>query len=154
MQDLSDLYYFVKVVEHGGYAAAGRSIGMPRSKLSRRVIDLENRLGARLLQRSTRKLTATDIGQEYHRHCVAMLVKASAAQEAIERSRSSAQGRVRISGPPAPICFEVGDDRALHGGEPARDGGAGIDLVPADPGHLPSLDIGPPLPERVWELHS
>jgi DNA-binding transcriptional LysR family regulator len=95
-------------VEHGGYAAAGRVIGMPRSKLSRGVIDLENRLGVHLLQRSTRKLTVTDIGQEYYRHCVAMLVEASAAQEAIERSLSSAQGLVRLSGPAALICFEVG----------------------------------------------
>ena len=108
MQDLNDLYYFVQVVEHGGYAAAGRATGMPRSKLSRRIIDLEDRLGARLLQRSTRKLTVTDIGQEYYHHCVAMLVEANAAQEAIERSLSNPQGLVRLSGPPALICFEVG----------------------------------------------
>jgi len=96
MQDLNDLYYFVQVVEHGGYAAAGRATGMPRSKLSRRIIDLEDRLGARLLQRSTRKLTVTDIGQEYYHHCVAMLVEANAAQEAIERSLSNPQGLVRL----------------------------------------------------------
>ena len=108
MQDLNDLYYFAQVVEHGGYAAAGRAIGMPRSRLSRRIIDLENRLGVRLLRRSTRKLTVTDIGQEYYHHCVAMLVEANTAQEAIERSRSSPQGLVRVSGPPALICFEAG----------------------------------------------
>jgi len=108
MQDLNDLYYFVQVVEHGGYAAAGRAIGMPRSRLSRRIIDLEERLGVRLLQRSTRKLTVTEIGQEYYRHCLAMLVEANAAQEAIERSRSSPRGRVRVSAPPALVCFEVG----------------------------------------------
>jgi len=108
MQDLNDLYYFVQVVEHGGYAAAGRAIGMPRSRLSRRIIDLEERLGVRLLQRSTRKLTVTEIGQEYYRHCLAMLAEANAAQEAIERSRSSPQGLVRLSAPPALVCFEVG----------------------------------------------
>jgi DNA-binding transcriptional LysR family regulator len=108
MQDLNDLYYFVQVVDHGGYAAAGRALGMPKSKLSRRIIELEERLGVRLLQRSTRKLTVTEIGQEYYRHCVAMLVEAGAAQEAIERSRSGPQGLIRVSAPPALVCFEVG----------------------------------------------
>jgi DNA-binding transcriptional LysR family regulator len=108
VQDLNDLYYFVQVVDHGGYAAAGRAIGLPRSKLSRRIMDLEDRLGVRLLQRSTRKLTVTEIGQEYYRHCVAMLVEAAAAQEAIERSYSSPTGLLRLSAPPALICFAVG----------------------------------------------
>ena len=44
MQDLNDLYYFVQVVDHGGYASAGRALGIPRSKLSRRIIELEERL--------------------------------------------------------------------------------------------------------------
>jgi DNA-binding transcriptional LysR family regulator len=108
MQDLNDLYYFVQVIDHGGYAAAGRALGMPKSKLSRRIIELEERLGVRLLQRSTRKLAATEIGQEYYRHCVAMLVEADAAQEAIERSRTGPQGLIRVSCPPALLCFEVG----------------------------------------------
>ena len=108
MQNLNDLYYFVQVIDHGGYAAAGRVLGIPKSKLSRRILELEDRLGVRLLQRSTRKLSVTDVGQEYYRHCVAMLVEADAAQEAIERSRSEPQGLIRISAPPALVCFEVG----------------------------------------------
>lgn len=108
MQDLNDLYFFVQVVDHGGYAAAGRALGIPKSKLSRRILELEERLGVRLLQRSTRKLAVTEIGQEYYRHCVAMLVEAEAAQEAIERSRSGPQGLIRVSAPPALVCFEVG----------------------------------------------
>lgn len=108
MQDLNDLYYFVQVIDHAGYAAAGRALGMPKSKLSRRIITLEERLGVRLLQRSTRKLTVTEIGQEFYRHCVAMLVEAGAAQDAIERSRSGPQGVIRVSAPPALVCFEVG----------------------------------------------
>jgi DNA-binding transcriptional LysR family regulator len=108
MQDLNDLYYFVQVVDHGGYAAAGRALGMPKSKLSRRIIELEERLGVRLLQRSTRKLAVTEIGQEYYRHCVAMLVEAGAAQDVIERSRSEPQGLIRVSAPPALVCFQVG----------------------------------------------
>lgn len=108
MQDLNDLYYFVQVVDHGGYATAGRALGIPKSKLSRRILELEERLGVRLLQRSTRKLAVTEVGQEYYRHCVAMLVEAEAAQEAIERSRSGPQGLLRVSAPPALVCFEVG----------------------------------------------
>src|SRR5258705_2537243 len=101
MQDLNDLFYFVQVVAQGGYAAAGRVLGMPKSKLSRRILELEERIGVRLLQRSTRKLAVTEIGQEYYRHCVAMLVEASAAQDAIDRSRSGPQGLIRVSAPPA-----------------------------------------------------
>lgn len=109
MQDLNDLYYFAQVVEHGGFAAAGRALGLPRSKLSRRIQELEQRLDVRLLQRSTRKLVVTDIGQDFYRHCVAMLVEAEAAQEAVDRSRSGPQGRIRVSAPPALVCYEVGE---------------------------------------------
>lgn len=109
MQDLNDLYLFAQVVAHGGFAAAGRAVGISKSKLSRRVSDLEARLGVRLIQRSTRRFAVTDIGQEYYRHCVAMLVEAEAAQEAIDRSRSEPQGIVRVSCPPALVCFQVGD---------------------------------------------
>ena len=66
-----------------------------RSKLSRRIGLLEERLGVRLIQRSTRRFAVTEIGQEYYRHCVAMLVEADAAQEAIERTRAEPQGLVR-----------------------------------------------------------
>lgn len=108
MQDLNDLYYFVQVVDHAGFAPAGRALGMPKSKLSRRIIGLEQRLGVRLLQRTSRKLAVTEIGQDYYRHCLAMLVEAQAAQESIERSRAEPQGTIRLSAPPALICFELG----------------------------------------------
>ena len=71
MQDLNDLYFFAKVVEHKGFAPAGRVLGIPKSTLSRRVSLLEERLGVRLLQRSTRRFAVTEIGQDYHRHCLA-----------------------------------------------------------------------------------
>ena len=109
MQDLNDLFLFAQVVEHGGFAAAGRAVGIPKSKLSRRVGELEARLGVRLIQRSTRRFAVTEIGQEYYRHCVAMLVEAEAAQDVIDRTRSEPQGTVRVSCPPALVCFQVGD---------------------------------------------
>jgi DNA-binding transcriptional LysR family regulator len=108
MQDLNDLAFFVKVVDHNGFAAAARALGMPRSRLSRRIGLLEQRLGVRLIQRSTRRFAVTEIGREFYRHCVAMLVEADAAQEIIDRSRASPQGIVRMSCPSALLYFEVG----------------------------------------------
>lgn len=101
MQDLNDLYYFVQVVDYCGFAPAGRALGMPKSKLSRRVALLEERLGVRLIHRSTRKFSLTDLGQTYYGHCKAMLVEAEAAQEAIELTRSEPRGIIRMTCPDA-----------------------------------------------------
>lgn len=99
MQDLNDLVLFTRVVEHGGFAAASRATGVPKSRLSRRVALLEERLGVRLLHRSTRRFAVTEVGQLYLRHCQAMVAEAEAAQEAIDRTRSEPQGTVRLSCP-------------------------------------------------------
>jgi DNA-binding transcriptional LysR family regulator len=99
VQDLNDLLYFAEVVDHGGFAAAGRAMGIPKSKLSRRVAELEARLGVRLLQRTTRKLSLTQAGEQYHRHCVAMREQAEAADEAVARVQSEPRGTVRITCP-------------------------------------------------------
>ena len=109
MQDLNDLRFFAEVVEQNGFAAAARKLGMPRSRLSRRIGLLEDRLGVRLIQRSTRRFAITEIGREYHRHCVAMMVEAEAAQEVIDRMRSEPQGIVRVSCPSSVIYFQVGE---------------------------------------------
>lgn len=107
MRDLNDLFYFVQVVEHEGFAAAGRALGVPKSTLSRRVAQLERRLDTRLLQRSTRQLSVTELGQAYYRHCVAMLVEADAAEELIERNRSEPCGRVRLSCSPSVLHYLI-----------------------------------------------
>lgn len=109
VQDLNDLYYFVQVVDHGGFAPTGRALGVPKSKLSRRIALLEEHLGVRLLQRSTRRFQVTDVGQEYYRHCVAMLVEADAAQEAVDRTRSAPQGLVRLTCPSPILYFQIGE---------------------------------------------
>lgn len=101
MFDLNDLFYFVQVVECLGFAPASRKLGIPKSKLSRRIAGLEERLGVRLIHRSTRTFAVTESGRDYYAHCVAMLVEAEAAEEAILRSKSEPQGRVVISCPPA-----------------------------------------------------
>ncbi|AQV98213.1 LysR family transcriptional regulator [Cupriavidus necator] len=108
MQDLNELYYYVQAVEHGGFAPAGRALGMPKSKLSRRLAMLEERLGVRLIHRSTRQFTVTEIGRTYYEHCKAMLVEAEAAQEAIELTRAEPRGVVRVTCPVALLQVHVG----------------------------------------------
>ena len=61
--DLNDLAYFAEVVRHGGFAAAGRALREPKSKLSRRVAALEERLGLRLIERSSRRFRVTETGR-------------------------------------------------------------------------------------------
>jgi DNA-binding transcriptional LysR family regulator len=96
MQDLNDLVYFAEVAEQMGFAAAGRRLGVPKSKLSRRVAELEARLGVRLLQRTTRKLSLTQAGELYLRHCLAMRDAAEAADEAMHQARTEPHGTVKV----------------------------------------------------------
>ncbi|MGO4740761.1 LysR family transcriptional regulator [Bosea sp. 2KB_26] len=109
MHDLNDLRFFVDVVEQNGFAAAARKLGIPRSRLSRRIGLLEQHLGVRLVQRSTRRFAVTEIGREYYHHCVAMMVEAEAAQQVIDRVRAEPQGIVRMSCPSSVIYFQLGD---------------------------------------------
>jgi len=91
--------YFAEVVDRGGFAAAGRALNVPKSKLSRRVAELEHRLGVRLLQRTTRKLSLTAAGELYHRHCVAMREEAEAAEEAIATVQTEPRGTIKVACP-------------------------------------------------------
>lgn len=109
MEDLNDLYYFAQVVEHAGFAPAARALGMQKSKLSRRIGLLEDRLGVRLIQRSSRSFSVTEIGQEYYRQCRAMLVEAEAAQAVIDSVRSEPQGVIRMSCPPELLDYHFGE---------------------------------------------
>ena len=109
MQDLNDLYYFAQVVDYGGFSPAGRATGVPKSKLSRRVAGLEDRLGVRLINRSTRRFSVTETGQLYYRHCKAMLVEAEAAQDAVAYMQAAPRGTVRISCPIDLLQAAVGD---------------------------------------------
>jgi len=101
MQDLNDLYYFAMVVEHGGFAAAERALGIPKSRLSRRISQLETDLGVRLLQRSTRRFAVTDVGMSVYRHAQTMLTEAQAAREVVDRLSAEPRGLVRVSVPVA-----------------------------------------------------
>lgn len=108
MQDLNDLRIFTEVVEQGGFSAAARKLGMPRSKVSRRMAVLEKNLGIRLIQRTTRQFQVSDVGHEYYSHCRAMMIEAAAAQGIIDRTQAEPQGTIRISCPSAVIYSKVG----------------------------------------------
>lgn len=108
MHDLNDLYYFVQVIEHGGFAPAGRAIGEPKSKLSRRIAGMEEALGARLLNRSTRQFSVSELGQSVYVHAKAMLLEAEAAFDAVQRHHSKPSGLVRLACPIALLDQRVG----------------------------------------------
>ena len=108
LPDLNELYYFAQVVEHGGFAPAGRALGLPKSKLSRRVALLEERLGTQLLLRSTRSFAVTEVGKRYYQHCRAMLTEAEAAEESVALAHAEPCGMVRMSCPVALLASRVG----------------------------------------------
>lgn len=108
MHDLNDLAYFAAVADHGGFAAAGRALGMPKSRLSRRIALLEARLGVRLFQRTTRRFSVTETGKQFLQHCHAMLASAEAA-EALIAEQSAPRGTVTLSCPPVLLYTIVGD---------------------------------------------
>ena len=99
MQDLNDMLFFAEVVDKGSFAAAGRALGLPKSRLSRRIADLELRLGVRLLQRTTRSLSVTAVGEMFHSHCVAVREEAQAAAEAVAQAHTEPRGMIRIACP-------------------------------------------------------
>ena len=99
VRDLNDLYFFAAVVEHGGFSAASRAINVPKSRLSKRVAQLEDELGVRLLQRTTRKFVVTEAGERFFRRCQAMLAEARAAAEDVAALGGEPSGEVRLSCP-------------------------------------------------------
>jgi len=99
VQDLNDMLFFAEVVERGGFAAAGRALGLPKSRLSRRVAELEAHLGVRLLHRTTRRLSLTDVGAQYLRHCIAVREEAEAAADVVALVHSEPRGTLRVSCP-------------------------------------------------------
>ena len=82
MLDLDDLALFARVVEAGGFTAAGRASGIPKSRLSRRIAALEDRLGVRLIQRSARAFSVTQVGEIVYGHAQKMVSEAQAAEAA------------------------------------------------------------------------
>jgi DNA-binding transcriptional LysR family regulator len=95
--DLNDAFYFAQVVEKGGFSAAARSLNIPKSRLSRRVRQLEDDLGVRLLQRTSRIVTTTEVGLEYYRHAREALAHFELAETAVRRKTNAIAGTVTVS---------------------------------------------------------
>jgi DNA-binding transcriptional LysR family regulator len=97
IEDINDLYLFARVVESGGFAAAERDTGIPKSRLSRRIAALEKQLGVRLIHRSAHAFSVTDVGQSVYRHARAVADEAQAAVATVAETLSEPSGLVRIS---------------------------------------------------------
>jgi DNA-binding transcriptional LysR family regulator len=97
--DINDIYVFAKVVEHGSFVGASKSLGMPRSTVSRRVSELEKRLGARLLQRTTRRLHLTDVGETYYQYAATIMSQVDEANLAVTHLQAIPRGTLRVTVP-------------------------------------------------------
>jgi DNA-binding transcriptional LysR family regulator len=99
VRDLNDIQFFAAVVQHRGFSAGARALGLPKSRVSRRVAMLEERLGVRLLDRTTRGVKLTEVGQQVFEHARAVVIEAEAAEEAALRMQAEPRGLVRMSCP-------------------------------------------------------
>jgi DNA-binding transcriptional LysR family regulator len=99
IRDFNDLQFFAAVVLHRGFSSAARALGIPKSRISRRIALLEERLGVRLLDRTTRGIGLTEVGQQVFEHARAAVIEAEAAEEAALRMQTEPRGLVRLSCP-------------------------------------------------------
>ena len=98
-RDLNDTLIFVKVVEHGSFISAARALRLPKTTVSRKVQDLETRLGAQLLHRTTRKLGLTEAGNVYYEHCQRIARELDEAESAVGQLQGGPRGWLRITAP-------------------------------------------------------
>src|SRR6266478_6340747 len=101
MTDLNSLMIFAKVVEAKGFSEAARRLKIPTSTVSRRVADLEEQLGVRLLERSTRSLRLTDVGSEVFEHAQHSAELSEAVDNIASNHLSNVSGVLRLSAPPS-----------------------------------------------------
>jgi DNA-binding transcriptional LysR family regulator len=99
IRDLNDYALFAEVVGSGTFAAAGRRLRMPKSTISRRIAQLEERLGVRLIERSTRRFRVTEVGQSFYERCNALILDAELAEAVVAEAKAEPHGIVRFSCP-------------------------------------------------------
>lgn len=97
--DLNELVVFVRVVQVGSIRGAAAALGMPKSTVSRKLLDLEERLEARLLHRTTRKLGLTDVGRIYYDHGVRIVTEVESAEQAVRNQHDTPRGLLRVTAP-------------------------------------------------------
>lgn len=102
MNQLEEMQTLVRVVEAGSITRAAEQMNTVKSAVSKRLSELEKRLGVSLLKRTTRKQTLTDAGRDYYQHCVRILDDINEVETAISDSQSAVSGRIRMA---APISF-------------------------------------------------
>lgn len=125
--NLNDLQIFVQAVDSGGFAAAARRLGMPKSTISKRVAALEADLETRLLHRTSRSFMLTDPGRDFYEHAFAALIEAEAAESAVRQRHAEPSGIVRITASVPAAQFFLSD-------------------------HLPSLAVA--YPKLTLQLHA
>ena len=117
-RDLNDTLIFVKVVEHGSFISAARVLRLPKTTVSRKVQDLETRLGAQLLHRTTRKLGLTEAGNIYFEHCQRIARELDEAESAVGQLQGGPRGWLRFTAPYSVgitwIAPLLGEFHALH----------------------------------------
>lgn len=95
--NLNDLQFFVQAVENGSFAAAARRLGVPKSTVSKRVGELEARLGARLIHRTSRSFSLTDLGRDFFEHARASVIEAENAENIVRTRLGEPSGTVRLT---------------------------------------------------------
>jgi DNA-binding transcriptional LysR family regulator len=101
MSNITDLRTFVQVIERGGFAAASKDLGITPSGVSKLVTRLEDRLGVRLLHRTTRRLSLTPEGETYHLRARDILAAIDDAEAEVSRAGQRPRGRLRVNCLPA-----------------------------------------------------
>lgn len=99
LMDLSDTYAFVRVVQCGSFSAAALATGVPKTRISRKVQELEARLGAPLLKRTTRRLGLTEAGVMYFARCAPLLSELTDAEHAVAMVGDTVRGRLTLTAP-------------------------------------------------------
>jgi DNA-binding transcriptional LysR family regulator len=95
--DLNEIVVFARVVQSGSFTTAATQLGIPKSTVSRKVSELEERLNARLLQRTTRKLSLTDIGRTYYEYCARIVGEIEDAERAVSSLQDTPRGPLRVT---------------------------------------------------------
>lgn len=95
--NLNDLQFFVQAVENGSFAAAARRLNVPKSTVSKRVGELEARLGARLIHRTSRSFSLTELGRDFFEHARASVIEAENAENIVRTRLGEPSGAVRLT---------------------------------------------------------
>ncbi|ENX19388.1 hypothetical protein F892_03556 [Acinetobacter vivianii] len=107
INSFDDFHYFYLVVKHGGFSAASEAENISKSKLSRRIIELENKFNVSLIQRTTRHFKVTELGQEFYEECCKVIAQVECAENILLKQKNEPQGLVKISCPQLMMHFQI-----------------------------------------------